>query len=91
MQNRKVRILFLSNRGLFPVKDGHTRRSSTILKYLSKNSSIYFLSLYESKEQIEKENINKLYRYCDVVEFFRAPKKSISFQMVIRLIWSFFH
>ena len=49
----RKKILFLSNRGLLPVVDGHTRRSSSILRGLSVNNDIYLLFMYESGEEIE--------------------------------------
>lgn len=81
-------ILFLSNRGLLPIIDGHTRRSFNILKGLSKYNRIYFLSLYENSEEISEKNMRILKRYCQYVEFFPGPKKTLSFQMVFRVLRS---
>ena len=84
------KILFLSNRGLLPIKDGHTRRSFNILKGLCQNHKIYFLSLYETCEEVNKENIELLNRMCTYVEFFKSPSKNISISMLSRLFGSLF-
>lgn len=84
----KNRILFLSNRGLLPVKDGHTMRSFHILKGLARNNRIYFLSLFETQEEIAPENVRELKKICHRVEFFPAPPKTIGFGMAARLIRS---
>ena len=83
-----LKILFLSNRGLLPIKDGHTRRSFNILKGLSEYNQIYFLSLYEKPVEIGQANVEVLKRYCKHVEFYPAPKKYLSIQMISRLIKS---
>jgi glycosyltransferase involved in cell wall biosynthesis len=83
--NDSLKILFLSNRGLLPIKDGHTRRSFNILKGLSEYNRIYFLSLYETHEEIDFENIRLLKNYCQNIEFYPSPKKNLSFQMISRL------
>jgi polysaccharide biosynthesis protein PslH len=86
--SRALRILFLSNRGLLPIKDGHTRRSYNILKGLSKKYQIYFLSLYETQEEIKPENINELKMLCHDVEFYPAPSKKMGIHMLLRLFRS---
>jgi polysaccharide biosynthesis protein PslH len=84
------KILFLSNRGLLPIKDGHTRRSYNILKGLAENNQIYFLSLFEAPEEVCTENIEKLKQICSHVEFLPAPPKKISVGMIVRLVRSLF-
>ena len=84
------KLLFLSNRGLLPIKDGHTRRSFNILKGLSKNHKIYFLSLYETPEEVSDENIGLLNSMCFQVEFMKAPPKHPSIPMIWRLLRSLF-
>lgn len=84
------KILFLSNRGLLPVVDGHTRRSFNILKGLSKYHEIHYLSLYESESEISKENIEKLKELCSSVEFYKSPPKKICFELLWRLLVSLF-
>ncbi len=88
--NGSQKILFLSNRGLLPVKDGHTRRSFNILKGLAKSNHIYFLSLCESPDEILPENIKQLQNFCHQVEFIPAPPKKISVQMIALVIRSLF-
>lgn len=89
MKMRK-NILFLSNRGLLPIRDGHTRRSFNILKGLAANNQLYFLSLFEKPEEICEDNIKQLKKMCFRVEFLPAPSKEISVEMVTRLIRSLF-
>ena len=83
-----MKILFLSNRGLLPIKDGHTRRSFNILKGLAKYSDVYFLSLYERPEEISPGNIDQLKEFCRNVEFYPAPKKTVGIQMISRILRS---
>lgn len=82
------KILFLSNRGLLPVVDGHTRRSFNVLKGLCENHSVYYLSLYEGEDEVSKENTEKLKTFCTEVEFFKSPSKKISIEMLWRLFLS---
>jgi polysaccharide biosynthesis protein PslH len=85
-----LKILFLSNRGLLPIKDGHTRRSYNILKGLAEKNQVYYLSLYETPEEIDPKNVKKLEEICNKVEFLSAPSKEFSVPMVARLIRSLF-
>lgn len=78
----------MSNRGLLPIKDGHTRRSFNILKGLARSNQIYFLAFFETPEEIANENIQELREICHQIEFFPAPSKTIGFGMVARLIRS---
>lgn len=84
------KILFLSNRGLLPIKDGHTRRSFSILKGLAANNQIHFLFLYENDEEISCEHIKKIGHFCCKVEFLPAPSKKIGVGMIARLVRSIF-
>jgi len=85
---KKMRILFLSNRGLIPIKDGHTRRSFNILKGLAEANDVYFLSLCEFPEEVNADNIKMLEKICSQVEFLPSPPKKISMGMVARLLRS---
>jgi len=85
-----LKILFLSNRGLLPIKDGHTRRSFNILKGLAEKHRVHFLSFYETPEEIEPKNIKELETFCKKVEFFPAPPKKVSIPMLARLVRSIF-
>lgn len=87
---KSLKILFLSNRGLLPIKDGHTRRSYNILKGLAETNQVYFLSFYETPEEIEPRNVKELESFCYKVEFHPAPSKKISIPMLMRLIRSLF-
>jgi len=83
-------ILFISNRGVLPIKDGHSRRSYNILKGLAENNHVYFLSLFETPEEVCVENIEKLKKICHQVEFLPCPSKKMSLGMLLRLVRSFF-
>lgn len=87
-KSRELNILFISNRSLWPIVDGHTRRSFNILKGLAEKNQIYFLSLYESPDELEEDSINELKKICRKVELHPSPSKKISFPMVIRLLRS---
>jgi polysaccharide biosynthesis protein PslH len=86
--NKPLKILFLSNRGLLPINDGHTRRSFNILKGLTEKNHVYFLSLYEAENEINPNNIKILESFCEKVEFIKSPTKKLSIEMIIRLIIS---
>jgi glycosyltransferase involved in cell wall biosynthesis len=90
MMSRPLKILFLSNRGFLPIKDGHTRRSYNILKGLAERNQVYFLSLYETQEEIDPINIRELEGFCSKVEFHPAPPKKMGLPMLRRLIRSLF-
>lgn len=83
-----MRILFLSNRGLLPVVDGHTRRSYNILKGLAERNDVYLLFLYEKTEEIRHDYIKQLKNLCTHIEFLPAPTKKIRWGMIIRLLRS---
>lgn len=85
-----LKILFLSNRGLLPIKDGHSRRSFNILKGLGVNNDIYLLSLFESIDEVSLENLIKYENICCKVEFIKAPPKKISLMMILLLVRSIF-
>jgi len=87
---KPLKILFLSNRGLLPIKDGHTRRSYNILKGLAEKHQVYFLSFYETPEEIDIKNVKELESFCQKVEFHPSPSKKISIPMLARLIRSLF-
>lgn len=89
MPERKS-ILFLSNRSLLPIKDGHTRRSYNILKGLASQHNVHFVALYETPEEMDYENLNSLNKLCSKVELIKAPSKSFSFEMLTRLFLSLF-
>jgi polysaccharide biosynthesis protein PslH len=84
----KKRMLFLSNRGVLPIKDGHTRRSFNILRILSQEYRIHYLSLYERPEELEPKNVKELERLCERVEFMPGPNKKIGLQMIWRVLRS---
>jgi len=90
MAGKSKNILFLSNRGLLPIKDGHTRRSFNILKGLAEKNKVYFLSLYETPAEVSYENVKQLEKICHRVEFLPCPSKKISLEMLTRLFRSLF-
>lgn len=83
-----MRILFLSNRGLLPVRDGHTRRSFNILKGLAEVNEVHLLSLYESPEEVMPANVEALKSMCERVELVPSPPKTLSVGLVARLLRS---
>jgi polysaccharide biosynthesis protein PslH len=85
-----MRILFVSNRGLLPIVDGHTRRSFNILKLMCELHNVSFISLYEADDEISQHNIDTLEAMCRSVEFYKAPSKKLGSELIIRLIASFF-
>jgi len=88
--NKPLKILFLSNRGPLPIKDGQTRRTFNILKGLSENNQVHLCSLFETPEEIEVQNIKKLKSFCHKVEFYPSPSKKVSIPMIARLLRSLF-
>ena len=87
---KQLKILFLSNRSPLPIVDGHTRRTFNILKGLSENNRVYFLSLFETPVEIDTKNIKQLESFCHRVEFYPSPSKRVSIPMMTRLIRSLF-
>ncbi|MHA1629822.1 MAG: glycosyltransferase [Candidatus Heimdallarchaeota archaeon] len=85
-----MKILFLSNRSPLPIKDGHTRRTFNILKGLAEKNQVYFLSLYETSEEIEEYNVKELESFCHKVELHPSPSKKFSIPMLVRLLRSLF-
>ena len=88
--NRRLKILFLTNRSPLPIKDGQSRRTYNILKGLSEKHDVFLLSLYEAKEETDPKNIADLKSFCKDVELHPAPSKKPSLPMVSRLLVSLF-
>lgn len=81
-----LKILFLSNRIPFPVKDGQSRRTYNILKGLAQKNEVHFLSLYE--EEADSKIIEHFESFCKYVEVLPSPPKKISIFMVLRILRS---
>lgn len=86
--DRRLKILFLTNRSPFPMKDGQTRRTYNILKGLAEKHEVFLLSLYEEKEEINPDRIEHLKGFCENVEMHASPLKKLSFSMTIRFLRS---
>lgn len=83
----KLKILFLTNRLPFPIKDGQTRRTFNILKGLAEEHDVYLLSLYEQTNDI-CDSLRHLEIFCKKVEIYPAPPKKLCFSMLSRLFRS---
>ena len=90
MKNKKMKILFLSNRNPFPMIDGQSTRTYNILKGLAEKHDVYLLSLNESPYEIDFINLRHLKGFCKNVEMIQAPYKKIGFSMIVRLLLSLF-
>ena len=88
--NKPLRILFLANRIPLPIKDGQSRRTFNILKCLSTNHRVFFLSLHEASQRIDLEHIRKLEGLCEKVELYKSPPKKISMGMLLYFVRSLF-
>jgi len=88
--SERLRILFLTNRSPYPIKDGQSRRTYNILRGLAHRHDVCLLSLVESPEEVLPESIAKLTSFCEEVELFPAPPKRLSFAMIARLLLSLF-
>lgn len=86
----RLKILFLTNRCPYPIKDGQTRRTYNILKGLALRHEVHLLSLYESPDEASCENVKHLKGFCERVEMLPAPSKNLSFTMLTRLLRSLF-
>jgi glycosyltransferase involved in cell wall biosynthesis len=86
----RLRILFLTNRSPYPIKDGQSRRTYNILRGLARRHEVFLLSLYQSPDEIEAERLKHLETFCKEVEMLPAPKKSFSLGMATRLLASLF-
>lgn len=88
MNRSRPKILFLTNRSPYPIKDGQTRRTYNILKGLAINNEVYLLSLCEGAEEKNPENIGHLKSFCKSIELYPAPPKTLSLGMIVRLLRS---
>lgn len=86
----KKKILFISNRGLLPINDGHSRRSYNLLKELSELNDITLLFLYESKVEISDSVLEKYNKIGCRFEYVKSPNKKISINFIYLLIRSIF-
>jgi len=89
MDNR-LKILFLTNRVPFPVRDGQARRTYHILKGLAEAHEVHLLTLYQSTEEALPENTAHLRSFCHRVEMLPAPSKKLGLAMGVRLLLSLF-
>jgi glycosyltransferase involved in cell wall biosynthesis len=88
--SERLKILFLTNRSPYPIKDGQSRRTYNILKGLASRHEVYLLSLVESTEEALPKNVRNLKGFCKQVELLPAPSKSLSLGMAARLLRSLF-
>jgi glycosyltransferase involved in cell wall biosynthesis len=88
MSGAKPKILFLTNRSPYPVRDGQTRRTYNILRGLAAANEVYLLSLCEDPQEQDPENIRHLESFCKSVELYQAPSKKLSAGMIVRLLRS---
>lgn len=86
----KKKILFISNRGLLPINDGHSRRSYNLLRELCKNNLITILFLYEKNEQIDVKYLDFYKKIGLNFEYVKSPSKKITFGSILLLIRSIF-
>jgi glycosyltransferase involved in cell wall biosynthesis len=86
--SEQLKILFLTNRSPYPIKDGQSRRTYNILKGLARRHEVHLLSLFESAEEAAPESVEHLKSFCRQVEMFPAPRKTLSLGMVVRLLRS---
>jgi len=85
---KQLKILFLTNRSPYPIKDGQTRRTYNILKGLASRHEVHLLSLCETPSEAEIENVEHLKGFCQQVKLVPAPPKTLSLAMVTRLLRS---
>src|SRR5437879_5000326 len=88
--SERLKILFLTNRSPYPIKDGQSRRTYNILKGLACRHEVHLLSLYQSAEEVSPESVRHLKSFCKQVEMLPAPRKTLSLGMVVRLLRSLF-
>ena len=88
--SERLKILFLTNRSPYPIKDGQSRRTYNILKGLACRHEVHLLSLYQSAEEITPESVGHLKSFCKQVEMLAAPPKTLSLGMMARLLRSLF-
>ena len=86
----RLKILFLTNRSPYPIKDGQSRRTYNILKGLAHRHEVSLVSLTETPEETLPESIAELMSFCEKVDLVPAPSKTLSFPMVLRLVRSLF-
>lgn len=86
----RLKILFLTNRVPFPIKDGQARRTYHILRGLAEAHEVHLLSLYESPEEVDPQTAAHLSVFCERVEMLPAPSKKVGLAMGARLLRSLF-
>lgn len=88
MMKDRLRILFLSSRVPYPVKDGHTRRTYNILAGLARRNDVHLLAMTDSSEQEASAARRHLEAFCAGFECLPAPSKQVSIPMAARLVRS---
>lgn len=86
--SQRLKILFLTNRSPYPINDGQSRRTYSILKGLARRHEVHLLSLYELPEETHPKCVEHLSTFCERVEMFASPPKTLSVGMVMRLLRS---
>jgi polysaccharide biosynthesis protein PslH len=90
VSEQRLKILFLTNRSPYPIKDGQSRRTYNVLRGLAHRHEVCLLSLVESPEEALPASVANLTGFCEKVELVPAPSKRLSFAMVVRLLRSVF-
>jgi glycosyltransferase involved in cell wall biosynthesis len=86
----RLKILFLTNRVPWPIRDGQARRTYHILRGLGEAHDVHLLSLYETPPEATSDTIEHLRGFCADVDLIRAPSKKPGFEMAVRLARSLF-
>jgi len=84
----RLKILFLTNRVPWPIRDGQARRTYHILRGLGETHHVHLLSLYETPQEATTDTIEHLRRFCGDVDLIRAPSKKRGFEMAARVVRS---
>jgi len=85
---KRLKILFLTNRIPFPIKDGQSRRTYNILKGLATTHDVYLLSYYDPVDGLDEKSILHLKTFCKNVEMHPGPSKKLGLSMILRLMGS---
>jgi glycosyltransferase involved in cell wall biosynthesis len=83
-----MNILFLSSKSPYPLKDGHSLRTYNLLKQVSKNNNIFFLTYFLNTD--EEENFNELKKVCRYAKGFRLHINNSSASLVLALFKNIF-
>lgn len=85
-----MNILFLSTRSPYPLISGHSLRTYHILKGAAQRHNVTLVTFVQLEEELKKENLEHLKRFCRAVHPFRVPVDMSKIRLTASLIANIF-